>query len=120
MGQTPIYDQLRGERINADVPATGTYPTGQPAGEGGRAAPVWGPRAGLSLAVHARQAPAHAAGSSPALPAASHNSAAPGAAAGNRGGHRAGEGGPRPVPHTEPRPITPADPQFPWFDDDHD
>jgi hypothetical protein len=23
MGQTPIYDQLRGERINAEVPATG-------------------------------------------------------------------------------------------------
>ncbi|MGH3620031.1 MAG: hypothetical protein ACRDQV_18740, partial [Pseudonocardiaceae bacterium] len=26
MGQTPIYDQLRGERINADVPATGADP----------------------------------------------------------------------------------------------
>jgi hypothetical protein len=23
MGQTPIYDQVRGERINADVPAVG-------------------------------------------------------------------------------------------------
>jgi hypothetical protein len=27
MGQTPVYDQLRGERINADVPATGADPT---------------------------------------------------------------------------------------------
>ncbi|MGH3982155.1 MAG: hypothetical protein ACRDST_05580 [Pseudonocardiaceae bacterium] len=26
MSQTPIYDQLRGERINADVPATGDEP----------------------------------------------------------------------------------------------
>jgi hypothetical protein len=26
MGQTPIYDQLRGERINADVPHTGGDP----------------------------------------------------------------------------------------------
>ncbi|MDQ5856067.1 MAG: hypothetical protein M3302_07130 [Actinomycetota bacterium] len=26
MSQTPIYDQLRGERINADVPATGNEP----------------------------------------------------------------------------------------------
>src|SRR6185312_14810004 len=26
MSPTPIYDQLRGERINADVPATGTEP----------------------------------------------------------------------------------------------
>ncbi|HWR47801.1 MAG TPA: hypothetical protein VN327_09375, partial [Pseudonocardiaceae bacterium] len=26
MGQTPIYDQLRGERINADVPPTGADP----------------------------------------------------------------------------------------------
>ena len=26
VGQTPIYDQLRGERINADVPATGADP----------------------------------------------------------------------------------------------
>jgi hypothetical protein len=26
MGQTPIYDPLRGERINADVPATGADP----------------------------------------------------------------------------------------------
>ena len=26
MGQTPIYDQVRGERINADVPASGVDP----------------------------------------------------------------------------------------------
>ncbi|HEV7828908.1 MAG TPA: hypothetical protein VGP04_08640 [Pseudonocardiaceae bacterium] len=26
MSPTPIYDQLRGERINADVPATGAEP----------------------------------------------------------------------------------------------
>ncbi len=26
MGHTPIYDQLRGERINAEVPATGADP----------------------------------------------------------------------------------------------
>ncbi|MDQ4092242.1 MAG: hypothetical protein M3143_02140 [Actinomycetota bacterium] len=26
MSQTPIYDQLRGERINADVPAAGDEP----------------------------------------------------------------------------------------------
>ncbi|MDQ4093762.1 MAG: hypothetical protein M3143_10285 [Actinomycetota bacterium] len=34
MSQTPIYDQLRGERINADVPATGADP--QPVGHPGQ------------------------------------------------------------------------------------
>jgi hypothetical protein len=163
MGRTPIYDQLRGERINADVPAaeadpqvvgrrgrhhvlvvapgsaavvgppgpnTGldgnrhhlleTYPAVQPAGDGGRAVAVWGPRAALSLAAHARQAPAHAASSSPALPSASHNPTAQGAATGDHGAHWEQGDGPRPVQHTVPRPATPADAQFSWFDVDHD
>ena len=158
MGRTPIYDQLRGERINADVPAadadpqvvgrrgrhhvlvvapgptavvgppgpsTGlngnrhhlleTYPPGQPAGDEGRAVAVWGPRAALSLAAHARQAPAHDASSSLALPSASHNPAAQGTAAAGHGAHWGQGGGTRPAPHTEPRPATQADAQFSWF-----
>lgn len=105
MGQTPIYDQLRGERINADVPALVAVPEivdrpgkhhqlaiapGAPA--------MFGP--GPSMAVHARPAPAHAASNSPALSAlsaASHE-----AAAGDQGGHRG------------------TDAQFPWFNDDHE
>jgi hypothetical protein len=132
MDRTPIYDQLRGERINADVPAveadpqvvgrcgrhhapgptavvgppgssTGlvdgnrhhlleTCPAVPPAGDGGRAVAVWGPRAALSLAAHARQAPARDASSSPALPSASHIPAAQGTAAGDHGAHW-GQGG---------------------------
>lgn len=163
MGRTPIYDQLRGERINADVPAaeaapqlvgrrgrhhvlvvapgpaavvgppgpsTGldgnrhhlleTYPAVQPAGDGGRAVAVWGPRAALSLAAPVRQAPPHATSSSPALSSASHNPAAQGTAAGEHGAHWEQGDAPRPVQHTEPRPATPADAQFSWFDVDHD
>lgn len=163
MDRTPIYDQLRGERINADVPAveadpqvvgrrgrhhvlvvapgptavfgppgprTGlegnrhhlleTYSAVQPAGDGGRAVAVWGPRAALSLAAHGRQAPAHAASSSRALPGASHNPAAQGAAAGDHVAHWGEGGGPRPVQHTELRTVTLADAQFRWFDVDHD
>jgi hypothetical protein len=162
MGHTPIYDQLRGERINADVPATGvdsqlvghpgehplrvvapvpavvfgpgpatdldanqhhlmpTYPAGQPAGDGQRAVAVWGPRAGRSLVAPVRQAPAHAASSSPALPGSSRHSTARGAAAGEHGAHRRHGGGPRPDQRSEPRPATPADAQFPWFEVDHD
>ena len=42
---------------------------------GGRfAVAVWGPRAGRSLVAPVRQAPAHAAGSSPALPGSSRHS----------------------------------------------
>jgi hypothetical protein len=163
MGRTPIYDQLRGERINADVPAaeadpqvvgrrgrhhvlvvapgpaavvgppgpsTGldgnrhhlleTYPAVQPAGDGGRAVAVWGPRAARSLAAHVRQAPAHAASSSPAQSSANHNPTAQGTAAGDHGAQWEQGDGPRPVQHTEPRPATPADAQFSWFDADHD
>jgi hypothetical protein len=162
MGHTPIYDQLRGERINADVPATGAdpqlvghpgedpllavapapsavfgpgpptdldanrhplvprSPASQPAGDGQRTVAVWGPRASLSLAAHARQTPAHAASSSPALPGSSRHSTARGAAAGEHGAHRRHGGGLRPVQRSEPRPATPADAQFPWFDVDHD
>jgi hypothetical protein len=157
MGRTPIYDQLRGERINADVPAadadpqvvgrrgrhhvlvvapgptavfgppgpsTGldgnrhhlleSYPAVQPAGDEGRAVAGWRPRAALSLAAHARQAPAYDASSSPALASASHDPAAQGTAAGH-GAHWGQGGGPRPAPHTEPRPATQADAQFSWF-----
>ena len=157
MGRTPIYDQLRGERINADVPAADAdpqvigrrgrhhvlvvapgptavfgppgpstcldgnrhhllepYPAGQPAGDEVRAVAVWGPRAALSLAAHARQAPAHDASSSPALANASHDPAAQATAAGH-GAHSGQGGGPRPVQHTEPRPATQADAQFSWF-----
>jgi hypothetical protein len=143
MGQTPIYDQLRGERINADIPATAAVP--QLLDHPGRhhllavapgPAAVFGPRRpGTDLnenrhhplgtypaghpAIHARQAPAHAASSSPALPAA-NDSAGQGAATGNHGGHRAEGDGPRQVQHTEPRPATPAVAQFPWFNVDHD
>ncbi len=163
MGQTPIYEQLRGERINAEVPATGAdpqrvdhpgkhhllavapvpaaaleppgpgtdldgnqhhlvpaYPADRPAGDAGRAVAVWGPRAGLSLAALARHAPAHAASSSPALSGTGHNPAAQGAAAGDHGAHREEGGRPRQVQPTEPRPATPAEAQFPWFDVDHD
>jgi hypothetical protein len=162
MGQTPIYDQLRGERINADVPATGadpqlvgrpgeqavlavapvpaavfgpgpatdldanqhhlvpTYPVGQPAGDGQRAVAVWGPRAGRSLVAPVRQAPAHAASSSPALPGSSRHSAARGKVADGHGAHRRHGGGPRPDQRSEPRPATPADAPFRWFDVDHD
>ncbi len=163
MGQTPIYEQLRGERINVEVPATGadpqrvdhpgkhrllavapvpaavfeppgpgtdldgnqhhlvpTCPVDRSAGDAGRAVAVWGPRAGLSLAAPARHAPAHAASSSPALSGASHHPAAQNAAAGDHGADREGEGGPRRVPDTDPRPATPAEAQFRWFDVDHD
>jgi hypothetical protein len=163
MGQTPIYDQLRGERINADVPATGvdpqrvghpgeqpvvaigpvpaavfgppgpatdldanrhhlvaTYPAGQPAGDGQRTVAVWGPRAGRSLLAPVRQASAHAASGSPALPGSSHHFAARGAAAGEPGAHRRHGGGPRPAQRSEPRLVTPAGAQFRWFDVDHD
>jgi len=162
MGQTPIYDQLRGERINADVPATGadpqlvgrpgehavlavapvpaavfgpgpatdldanqhhlvpTYPAGQPAGEGQRAVAVWGPRAGRSLVAPVRQAPAHAAGSSPALPGSSRHCAARGKVAGEHGAHRRQGGGPGPDQRSEPRSARPADAPFPWFEVDHD
>ncbi|MBV9163413.1 MAG: hypothetical protein JO281_18085 [Pseudonocardiales bacterium] len=82
MSQTPIYDQLRGERINAEVPATETDPQGVncpkerrlPAGAASAAdsrppeatddftvnqyAAEWGPRAALPPITHAR--PAHA------------------------------------------------------------
>jgi hypothetical protein len=161
MGQTPIYDQLRGERINADVPAigadpqlvghpgeypllvvapvpatvfgpgpatdldanqhhlVGTSPASQPAGDGPRAVAVWGPRAGRSLVAPVRQAPAHAASSSPALPGSSRHSAA-GAVAGEHGAHRRHGAGPRPAQRTEPRLVTPAGAQFRWFDVDHD
>jgi hypothetical protein len=157
MGRTPIYDQLRGERINADVPAaeadpqvvgrrgrhhvlvvapgptavvrppgpgTGldgnrhhlleTHPPVQPTGDEGRAVAVGGPRAALSLAAHARQAPAPEASSSPTLANASHNPAAQDTAAGH-GAHWGQGGGTRPAPHTEPRPATQADAQFSWF-----
>lgn len=164
MGQTPIYDQLRGERIIAGNPATVavpqsvdqpgkhrmlaaapgpaavlrpspgpgtdldgnrqhlpvTYPAGQPAGERGRAVPARGPRADLSMAVHARQAPLPAAGNSPALSPANHDSEGQGTATGHQGGHRGEGGGPRRVQHAEPRPATPPVAQFPWFDIDHD
>jgi hypothetical protein len=162
MGQTPIYDQLRGERINVDVPPTGTdsqlvghpgehplltgapvsaavfgpgpatdldanqhhliptYPASQPAGDGQRADAVWGPRAARSLVAPVRQAPAHTASSSPALPGSSRHSAARGAAAGEHGAHRRQGGGLRPVQRSEPRLVTPADAQFPWFEVDHD
>jgi hypothetical protein len=162
MGQTPIYDQLRGERINADVPPAGTdpqlvghpgehplltgapvpaavfgpgpatdldanqhhlmppSPASQPAGDGQRADAVWGPRAGRSLVAPVRQAPAHAASSSPALPASSRHCAARGKVAGEHGAHRRQGGGPGPDQRSEPRPATPADAQFPWFDVDHD
>jgi hypothetical protein len=142
MGQTPIYDQLRGERINADIPATVAVP--QSVDHPGKhhllavargAAAVFGPRRpGTDLnenrhhhlgtypagypAVHARQAPAHAASSSPALPEANHGSAGQDAATGNQGGHRPEGGGPRRVQHTELPPATPAVAQFPWFDVD--
>jgi hypothetical protein len=162
MGPTPIYDQLRGERINADVPATGadpqlvghpgghpvlavapvpaavfepgpvtdlvanrhhlmlTSPADQPAGDGQRAVVVWGPRAGRSLVAPVRQAPAHAASSSPALPRSSRHSAVRGAAAGEHGAHRRHGGGLRPDQRSEPRSVTLADAQFRWFDVDHD
>ncbi|PZS22559.1 MAG: hypothetical protein DLM60_04175 [Pseudonocardiales bacterium] len=168
MGQTPIYEQLRGERINVEVPATGAdpqrvdhpgkhhllavapvpaavfeppgpgtdldgtdldgnqhhlvpaCPADRSAGDAGRAVAVWGPRAGLSLAAPARHEPAHAASSSPAPPGASHNPAAHGAAAGDHGAHREEGGRPRQVRHTHPRPATPAEAQFRWFDVDHD
>ncbi|MGH3751858.1 MAG: hypothetical protein ACRDRP_04020 [Pseudonocardiaceae bacterium] len=74
MSQTPIYDQLRGERITADVPATGAelqqadhpgkhrFRTGQ----SGPAAALWGPQAALPPAAHARQEPAPRASDPPA------------------------------------------------------
>jgi hypothetical protein len=64
MGETPIYDQVRGERINADVPASGVDP--QPASYHGKhrlladtLVPVTvfgppGPGAGLGLNQHRR------------------------------------------------------------------
>ena len=161
MGQTPIYDQLRGERINVDVPPTGTdsqlvghpgehpvlagapvpaavfgpgpatdldanrhhlmppSPTSQPAGDGPRAVAVWGPRAAGSLVAPVRQAPAHAASSSPALPGSSRHFRARGAAAGEPGAHRRDGGGLRPVQRSEPRSATAADAQFRWFEIDH-
>ena len=161
MGQTPIYDQLRGERINVDVPPTGTdsqlvghpsehpvlagapvpaavfgpgpatdldanrhhlmppSPASQPAGDGPRAVAVWGPRAAGSLVAPVRQAPAHAASSSPALPGSSRHSAAD-AAAGEHGAHRRHGAGPRPAQRSEPRLVTPAGAQFRWFEVDHD
>jgi hypothetical protein len=96
-----------------------TYPAGQPAGDGQRAAAVWGPRAALPSAAHARQAPAHAASSLPAPPAASHHPAAPGMVAGDYGAHPEEGGGPRQVERTEPRPAAPAGSQFSWFAVDH-
>ncbi|MGH3782902.1 MAG: hypothetical protein ACRDRO_20345 [Pseudonocardiaceae bacterium] len=163
MGQTPIYEQLRGERINADVPATGAdpqrvdhpgkhhlpavapvpaavfqppgpgadldvnrhhlvraYPADRPAGDAGRAVAVWGPRAGLSRAAHVRHAPAYAASSSPVLSGASRNPAAWGARAGDHGADLEGGGGPRRVPDLNPRPATPAEARFSWFDVNND
>ena len=162
MGQTPIYDQLRGERINADVPPIGadsrlvghpgehpvvvvapvpavvfgpgpatdsdanrhhvasTSPASQSAGDGQRAVAVWGPRAARSLVAPVRQAPAHAASSSPALPGSSRDCAARGAAAGEHGAHRRHGGGLRPDQRSGPHSVTPADAQFRWFDVDHD
>lgn len=86
VSQTPIYNQLRGERINADVPAnaadpgdvghTGkhrlpagessptatprgrTYPAGHAAGSERETAPAWGPQAAIPPAAHIRQPPA--------------------------------------------------------------
>jgi hypothetical protein len=84
-GQTPIYDQLRGERVNVDVSTTGPDP--QRVDHRGNhrlltdaqvPAVVFGPPGpGADLA----------AGSPPAPPAASHYAAAPGAAAGDHGAH---------------------------------
>jgi hypothetical protein len=164
MGQTPIYDQLRGERINADVPPAGAdpqlvghpgenpglavapvpaavfgpgpatdlganrhhlvppSPASQPAADGQRAVAVWGPRAGLSVAAHARRVSAHAASSSPALPGSRRHSAAD-LAAGEHGAHRqqgGPAGGPGPVQRSAPRLATPAGAQFRWFEVDHD
>jgi hypothetical protein len=99
---------------------TPTYPAGQPAGEGQRAVAVWGPRAGRSLVAPVRQAPAHAAGSSPALPGSSRHCAARGKVAGEHGAHRRQGGGPGPDQRSEPRSARPADAPFPWFEVDHD
>jgi hypothetical protein len=121
MGNTPIFDQVCGERINADVLASGadsqwagyhgrhrlipdtpvaaavsgppgpgdgfaqnhhrrarTYPAGLPAADGQPAATVWGPPVALPPQVHTRQAPRHAASSSP-VSAADRNPTAQGA-----------------------------------------
>ncbi len=93
VGQTPIYDQLRGERINVDVPSSGADSQrvghragntacppgaqavfGSPDPEGARSEdhqcgawtypPGW--PAGVPPVVHARHAPRHNAGGSPA------------------------------------------------------
>ena len=59
-----------------------TSPASQPAGDGQWAVAVWGPRAARSLVAPVRQAPAHAASSSPALSGSSRHFAVRGAAAG--------------------------------------
>ena len=81
MGETPIYEQVRGERINADVPASGSDP--QQGDEHGKhrllpdtpvaAAVFWPPGPGDDLAPnHHRQAWTHPVG----LPAANGQRAA--------------------------------------------
>jgi hypothetical protein len=72
---------------------------GQPAGDGGRAVAVWGPRAALSLAAHVRQAPAPDASSSPALSSASPTPTAQGTTAGDYGARREQGDGPTGTAH---------------------
>lgn len=74
VSQTPIYDQLRGERIAADVPVTGAEPqqVDHPGkhrfrtGRSGPAAALWGPQAALPPAAHARREQAQRASDPPA------------------------------------------------------
>ncbi len=134
VSQSPIYDQLRGERINADVPAAeaehqrvdhpgkhrlsadGPGPAavfGRSPGAGADLAAGWGwftavepaVQAPLPPAAHGRQKQAQP-DSAPPAPEIGQNPARH-AAPDGRGAHP-GEGfGPRQVDHTEPRSAAP-------------
>lgn len=133
MSQTPIYDQLRGERINADVPAPGTDPqrvgyTGQHRRTDGAVGTgtVYGRplESGAELAANQRHPvvvqtvargsqtlppAAHARpgqaqpGSGPPAPEVGHSSTAQGAAEDGRGTHPRERDRPQQGDHTEPR-----------------
>lgn len=137
VGQTPIYDQLRGERIDVDVPpsdvdldrlaAAGRHrldaDTPSPAavivrssGPGtdrlashrGR-----GPHAVCAPKAHARAVPQHAG---PALaPAAGRPLAAPAAAAGGAASGIQAVGAGCRVEGTDPRPAAAPEAVFSWF-----